>query len=601
MGIDNLDTEGRKMLANLSLDEKVYLKQHCRNDISNLVHVTDAEKGILKEIGSGVKRKYRMELFKITGKLKQINLQLLYNEVLAKNEILRSVYIQGALAEPLRVVYTYANDSFPIRDVSTLPFDSKMSIVENVIAVQTRREYNPGKSRMLELQAFMVRDEEYIVICSLHQHFCSEISISKIISDIFRNYVIDRLGMDDFATKVDYINDEIRERCFKFWQPIFTSHGKKLLIPGELVKDKSGERESVSKAISGDAVDNICKYCYETGISLRTLIIGAWGKLLGEANDEDNPMVFCSGKGEKMFLYPVRTDRNCTDEALVNIHNTMELYPKYSACSWDEISATNNNRFSKWLHAVLTFIDMRKITSLDDIAMVGNSYTIDDGMDFDVPLRIYVRMSAESIGFNYVYDNEKFYGAGIERLHNMLIQIVNSIISRGKNVFEEKAFVQTQDMTAEERRKYQILQTIELIKRSNIVFNCSDIEIRRIAEEAVVRRYSPGDYVVRSGDVVESVGLICNGVVEECRNKEDGTVRTVCLKKSRSLILMECLSNRNKARFDYVVQSDMAVILWLKKESLLELFRISPESAFVFLEDINNTANKMKTLWTLVD
>ena len=84
-----------------------------------------------------------------------------YNKLIKDMEILRCAYIYKDISHKAEIIYKHKYTTFPVSDVSKMSDKEHLNLIENVLATEARREYNPERDSVLKLKGFITKKTEF--------------------------------------------------------------------------------------------------------------------------------------------------------------------------------------------------------------------------------------------------------------------------------------------------------------------------------------------------------------------------------------------------------------------------------------------------------
>lgn len=601
-----MNADNRELIEGMSAEEVRKIGAKIRANVTDISYLTKDEKNLLNEIKKGKKTKYRQAVCRLTGKINTEQIMQNYTEYMWDEPALRTVYLYKGLQEPVRVVCENRECVFSIHDIKNLNQAGQTYLLKNVVAAETRREFNIETDSVLRIQGYITDENEITVVVSIYPDIPYSMGVRGILMKVFR-------GMTPQGTKVSVvneaavqkINEELKAQSLTYWKNLLLPLGKSMTIPGEKYrKDEFGhemKREAfLYKELDEETASNLIGFCEKYLVSVKSVFLYAWGSMMGRLHNEKKPLMLVAQSGENLNLFPVKVERDIEQEGgLHNIDDQLAAFPNYNKCSVQEIEREVGITFWEYFRMVHNFMEFNE---LDDVGNGKRDITSINGMtadDTDINLFISYHLYDNNIGISYI-SKGNIIELVLDNLHELFVEELNLILSHKSLKFDKNSFIKVTDTDEEKMYKIQLAQIALYLKESGIFESVSVDEIMKLAEHCRLVPYLSNDVVVAQKSSISRLYILGDGKMEESTTAADGMVKSLRIIKKGSIFGIESLFPEGEAGTEYTVVSPVAKVVEIDKDILTEVFRRKPEGWIALLKNENEQKSRLQRLWTMV-
>lgn len=602
---DRLKPEKRKLIEDMPLEELERIASKVSADVKDIDYLTQDERLLLGEIKEGRKQKYKQVVCRLKGKIQIKQIMDGYAKMMQEQQIFRTFILHKGLKNPVKVVYESAEKVFPIHDLRNLSRDRQIFVMKNVLASQARHDFNIETDPVLRIQGYLTGPREILVMISVYPYLTYSVGIRGMLYKIFGGMDAENAtmpGVDDESLR--QMNEELERKSIAYWTDLLLPLPKSMTVPGEERQTKTlsrsyREKTCLYKELNEELVECLTAFCAQKGISLKAVFLYAWAELLGKHQDEDQPLLLVAQSGERMNLFPVKIARG--KDALEmpdEIDRQLEQSLKFSNCTIHDIETAVGISFSEYFRMVHNFMEFKELDDLEsgkvNVSTIGGVNTD----DISVNLCINYHLFENNIGMNYIA-GKGFIEIIIDRLHNLFLDVLATILSLDQIRFDKKSFIKVDDTDEEKLEKIKLAQTGLYLKESGIFEELSVEEIMTLAKYCRLRAYLAGDVVLQEKSRNSNIYIVGDGNLEESKEALDGMVKSLRIIKKGSVFGIESLFREGKAPTTYTALSSQVRIVEIDKDVLSEVFRRKPDGWLTLLQKENDQKCRLQQLWTM--
>lgn len=425
-----------------------------RSDVADLFHLSPMQQGMLFHILYAPNTDVYLGQFSciLHGDLDVDALGLAWQQTINRNEILRASFIWENLDEPLQLIHE--NVSVPLEQHDWRGFADERERWETFLIHERERGFDLSTPPLMRLALVRLADDLYGFVWTHHHLLVDGWSGALVLREVFEAYEALRRGgqprVEPRRPFRDYINWLDRQDLSKaeaFWREKL----KGFDAPTPLVIDhasvESSEAIGESKLqLSTETTERLQLLARQHGLTLNTVLVGAWAVLLNRYSQEDSVVFGATVAGRPPSLPGVETMIGLFINTLpvrVRVDEEAELLdwlrilqaeqvelreyeysPLVEVQSWSEVE-----RGHLLFESLLVFENY----PLDKDTLKENlSLDLDDVRSFDrtnYPLTV-VAIPAEELSLQALYDRGRFTDDSIERLLGHLQTLLESIAAR---------------------------------------------------------------------------------------------------------------------------------------------------------------------------
>ena len=245
---------------------------------------------ILQEPSSGVYlQQYSCTLI---GALKYEAFRLAWQLVIEQEPVLRTVFLSEKLKRPLQVVRReVGSDWWQFKDWSGMESGAQRELIEEFLRADRVRGFDLSRAPLLRTTLIRFAEHTHRFVFSFPHILFDGWSVPLILKRAFSFYrsvdreePIIRQGSENFREYIAWLNGQNLASAEAFWKEKLRGFNDPTPLPGKEGRgissvEERGHRQEV-QSLSESSTETLRSMARSHGLTLNTLILGAWGMLL---------------------------------------------------------------------------------------------------------------------------------------------------------------------------------------------------------------------------------------------------------------------------------------------------------------------------------
>lgn len=217
-----------------------------------------------------------------------------------RHAILRTGFRWSDTLRPIQEVRESADFTPTTQDWSSLESEAQARALKEYLAIDRRSKFDLAKPPLIRLALFRSGPAESVVVLTFHHLILDGRSLATLLNDVFSNYeaqlrgrTIDENKVYLYRNYIDWLEGENKHAAEKFWRETLKRFQSPTPLPGKGTP-VAGASEAPGEhllEISEERTAAWTSYARRQGVTLNTLLQGAWALVLGR----------CSGEEEVVF------------------------------------------------------------------------------------------------------------------------------------------------------------------------------------------------------------------------------------------------------------------------------------------------------------
>ncbi|MEL7002577.1 MAG: amino acid adenylation domain-containing protein [Bacteroidota bacterium] len=217
------------------------------------------------------------------------------NDLMARYEVLRTVFLHEGFSQPLQLVLKERKVDFKLIDVREECTDKPRREVVSEYCLKDRSQtFNLGKDVLMRLTILHTGEQEYELIWS-HHHILMDGWCMGIIFSDFQSIYAGYLGIEKtqlpavqpYSKYINWLASHEGVSSDDYWSKYLVEYDSQAtMLPGNATQEKLPYNKQIhSLEISDDTMSSVTQLSKEHGITLYTLMQTAWGIVLSNYNN----------------------------------------------------------------------------------------------------------------------------------------------------------------------------------------------------------------------------------------------------------------------------------------------------------------------------
>lgn len=584
-------------------DENLVSKKYSDSDSARAA--TESERNILIDIKDGLKRKYKIFAWTLEGELNMEKYRKAYNELFYKNSSLRVHYVSDDVNAPVCFVEKNKDRIFRLMDLRTTPEEGQKIFIQNSILALSRENYNPETDLPIKLHVYLLGNKTIEVILALYTYWGNYISADDIRRNIFMGLKTSGTTPMQFIEeeKSEQIVYENNKKCFDYWKKEILPVGKKCTVPFSCRKEKDeiSENYVLEYNISDDVSGKLTNVIIEKGFDYESLILFAYSKLIGEYNENNNPVLFVKDALSLLSIKPIKVRNHLENSKCVeDIFRQLEYGKSFTDCAFGDFCSEFDLDKRRDFELLFDFVNEDESDNYSRTEKALKKINAGNNMQFSPRLEICTIFSRKdkTLKIRYTYEIDGISEDTIKMIHDSFIKALDELILVSEK-FEWKKYISEYKDDTEKLRKLNIAQKALYIKEGDFLVVNDARDVLLLAEKSKVGTYVAEECLYSEGKNISHVGILIDGHIEERYVGIDGITKILSVYKKGYMIGLEAFTDNPKSDFSYFATDSSVKIIWIPISELMRVMSRDSVSYCNLLKKSLNETKRIKKLWSL--
>ena len=258
-------------------------------------------------------------VFRLTGGLDVKVFETAWREVLARYPILRTAFVWEGLDQPLQVVRVRVGLPWTEHDWRDVPAGEQQARLDALLSEDRDRGFNPASAPLMRFVIVRLTDDAYNCVWSHHHLLLDGWSVPLVLQELFAFYEAARRGETvrlearrPYRDYIAWLGRQDMSEAEAFWRDALRGFS----APTPLPTDRSGGGATVPPAssppeqhrrLTAATTRALLEMARTHGLTLNTLVQGAWALLLGRYSGEEDVVFGATVSGRSVDLAGVDT------------------------------------------------------------------------------------------------------------------------------------------------------------------------------------------------------------------------------------------------------------------------------------------------------
>ncbi|WP_280664856.1 MULTISPECIES: amino acid adenylation domain-containing protein [unclassified Kitasatospora] len=263
-----------------------------KNAIEDILPVTPVQEGLLfhalyDESSADV---YTAQfVFELHGPLDHAALRAAAQAVVRRHPALRSAFRQRPTGEWVQVVATDAPLLWRELDLSALPSAERGARLERLLADDRTHRFELGRPRLVRFSLLRLDQERHVLVLMNHHLVLDGWSTAQLMGELFTLYARGEAGeaagalpaVRPYRDFLGWLGKQDRQQALDAWRSALAGVEEPTLLAGQQHAAVAQRPERVELEFSAEQTQALLGTARSHGLTLNSLVQGAWGILLG--------------------------------------------------------------------------------------------------------------------------------------------------------------------------------------------------------------------------------------------------------------------------------------------------------------------------------
>ena len=421
-------------------------------DVEDIYPLSPMQQGMMFHTLSGDGSYFEQSSWEIKGPLDVPSFEKAWCAVMNRHPVLRSSFLWEELDEPLQVVHRNLDMALVVQDWRGLDQREQHRRFQEFLGADLRRGFELDEPPLMRIALFRTAEESYRFVWSHHHLLLDGWSRPILFTDLFSSYGDLHKGRKaarpqprPYRDYIAWLQKQDKGAAEAFWRKVLQGHTAPtpLGVYGSPAGSGGETDYAVLRAvIPAEKTAALQAFIRQHGLTLNTLVQGAWGLLLSRYSGEEDVLFGATVSGRPADLpgsdsmvglfintLPVRW-RGSSDETVLSMLRGVMAQQmesrQYEYCSLTEIQGWSEVPRSQPLFESILVFENYPVRGAALSREVGLS--IEAGVSFsrtNYPLTLAVS-PGETIGLELAFDGRRFEPDMIRR---MLLHVQQLLIA----------------------------------------------------------------------------------------------------------------------------------------------------------------------------
>ncbi|MGC5328160.1 condensation domain-containing protein, partial [Brevibacillus sp. SYSU BS000544] len=222
--------------------------------------------------------------FKLKGYVDAKRLNAVYNSLLRRYEVLRTV-ILNHWKHPSQIILDYREQQIEYQDFSQE--SNKEEQYKQAIDAKVEQGFDLSKDLLFTITLIKMSEDDYRLISTCHHIIIDGWSNSIILNEMFKAYrqmasggLTEAPALNTYDSYIKWLFQQDEQQGLSFWSNYLQGYNKESIIPGNENSMPGYIEAEVTNKLSHELTQKLRTLCSENEVTFNTLCQAAWGMLL---------------------------------------------------------------------------------------------------------------------------------------------------------------------------------------------------------------------------------------------------------------------------------------------------------------------------------
>ena len=449
---------------------------------------------------------FQQQIADLQGPLNEDAFQQAWQLLAQRHAILRTLFLWEKQKQPIQVVRRQAQIPVTCLDWRDVPEAEQSARWQSLLATDRAEGFHLNKTPIARVTLVRLDQESYRFVWSYHHILQDGWTTNLLFKELFQLYdglvrgeTVDLPPVRPFQTFITWLNKQPTD------EPFWRDYLRGFAAPTPLNIDRKTERlphqsaryDELRLALPPELVTNLQAFAREHRLTLSNVIQAAWALLLSRYSGEPDVLYGTTVSGRSVPLPGVE---HMAGVFINSLPVRAQVAANQSALDWLQTFQQNQLRVQQHEHTPLVKIqgwsELPKDQSLFAALLAFENYPQSDGLGqgtglrvqrhptverTNYPLTIRILPEAATVHFFFIYDDERFDAAAIERLFGHWQTLLTGMVAQ-----PDTAVAQLPMLTPTERE-----QLLVAWNRSDLNFEPQECIHEQVARQAAQTPHAP--------------------------------------------------------------------------------------------------------------
>lgn len=235
--------------------------------------------------------------FTLRGEVEALHLHTGFEKLVARYDILRTVFVYEELPEPLQVVLQDRDTQIHYEDIGYLSEQEKVKYLENFKAEDKKRRFNLSGDLLMRISLLKTDENLYKLIWSFHHILMDGWCLGIITRELIQVYLGSKQGksvqlnpVTPYRHYIEWLEQQDKEEALQYWQDYLAGYESRAALPGNTQWQGNDhyEFEEICTTIDEETSEMLRRTARENRVTVNMIFQTVWGFLLQRYNNTDD-------------------------------------------------------------------------------------------------------------------------------------------------------------------------------------------------------------------------------------------------------------------------------------------------------------------------
>ena len=271
-----------------------------KENVMDMYFLSPMQQGMLYHhlLNPGQKEYFQQLSFDLKGELDIGLLELSFNKLIERHEVLRTNFVYEKTKQPVQIVFRERTCNIQFSDISSCrDATEKMVRIEEYLDGDREKGFDLSRDPLVRMAVLGVDHEEYKIIVSFHHIIMDGWCIGIFLEEIFEIYKTVKEGIhkelpmaSPYSKYIQWLEKQDSNVASEYWKDYVKGYEQLAALPQNSISD-AGERDGQQEIhfnIGHELLKRIECLAVSKSVTVNTVLQTAWGILLQSYNNTDD-------------------------------------------------------------------------------------------------------------------------------------------------------------------------------------------------------------------------------------------------------------------------------------------------------------------------
>lgn len=265
-----------------------------KRNVQNMYALTPMQEGMLFHAlyEAGGTAYLEQTMYRIGGRLDRAVFEATWNTVMARHDVLRTLFVHQNVPQPLQILLKKREVDFHFEDLRALAPEAQSEHIQACVMADRQRTFDLARDVLMRIALFQREDAVHDMVWTTHHILMDGWSLSVLAEEI--GIIFNALQHQQapplpppvpFSRYIKWLKQQDRKTATAWWQQLLADYTRSVGYPGwQTVSDGPFEAQHLKFYFSEAQTEALQRLAARWHLTLNTLVQALWGLMLGQAN-----------------------------------------------------------------------------------------------------------------------------------------------------------------------------------------------------------------------------------------------------------------------------------------------------------------------------